>query len=144
MITPFDVVAQARKYLGVRWQHQGRNRHALDCAGLIVRVAHDLRLSDFDFIDYDRRPFADTMRTVMSANCISLEGHAPAPGMVALMRFEREPQHLGFVTDYPFGGLALIHAYAISRKVVEHRLDPKWQRRIVALFELPGVIRYGA
>jgi hypothetical protein len=50
---------------------------------------------------------------------------------------------LGFIGDYEFGGLSMIHAYAWSRKVVEHRLDDVWRRRIVALFELPGVNRYG-
>jgi cell wall-associated NlpC family hydrolase len=143
MTKPQQVVDQARGYLGVRWQHQGRNQHALDCAGLVVRVAKDLKLSDFDFIDYDRRPFANTMATVMSANCAELTGHRLEPGMVALMRFDREPQHLGFIGDYKFGGLSMIHAYAWSRKVVEHRLDDVWRRRIVALFELPGVNRYG-
>lgn len=141
MSTPAAIIKQARRYLGVRWQHQGRNEHALDCAGLIVRVAHDLGLTDFDCIDYDRRPYADTIRTVMRASCVDVSGQPPAVGMVALMRFEREPQHLGFIGDYHLGGLSLIHAYAYSRKVVEHRMDDVWRRRIVAMFELPGVER---
>lgn len=141
MTTPNQIITQARKYMGVRWQHQGRTEHALDCAGLVVRVAKDLGLSSFDFIDYDRRPFADTMRTLLAANCVEMTGWRPEPGMVALMRFGREPQHLGIIGHYPQGGVSLIHAYVFNRKVVEHRLDDVWRKRIVALFDLPGVSR---
>jgi cell wall-associated NlpC family hydrolase len=50
-----DIVAAARTYLGVPWRHQGRTRAGLDCAGLIVMVARDLALSDYDSTAYGRR-----------------------------------------------------------------------------------------
>jgi len=36
-----------------------------------------------------------------------------------------------------------VHALLQSRRVVEHRIDAVWQRRIVALFRLPGVTYEG-
>jgi len=76
IVTGSDVVAQARKYMGVRWAHQGRSPAGMDCAGLVIRVAQDL---------------------------------------------------------------GLIHALMLSRKVVEHRMDPQWSGRVVAVYALPGV-----
>jgi hypothetical protein len=56
-----------------------------------------------------------------------------------LMRFEGDPTHLAIVGEHPEGGLSIIHAYAFSRKVVEHRLDEKWRSFIVAAYTMPGV-----
>lgn len=61
------------------------------------------------------------------------------PGDVFLMKFDGEPQHVGFLGDYPHGGFSLIHSYANARKVVESRMDEQWRERIVAMFVLPGV-----
>ncbi|HKW82999.1 MAG TPA: NlpC/P60 family protein [Burkholderiaceae bacterium] len=136
---PELVVATARKYLGVRWHHQGRSRAGVDCAGLVVCVAHDLGLSEFDTSDYGRLPNGDTMRSLLREHCTELRADALAPGLVALMRFDGEPQHMGIVADYVHGGHSIVHALAQRRCVVEHRLDELWRRRIVALYALPGV-----
>lgn len=139
IVTPADVAAAARKYLDVRFHHQGRSVAGMDCAGLVVRVAQDLGLSNFDWRCYGRLPQGDRMRQVMREQCIELApGTEPAAGHIALMRFESEPQHLAIVVDHPHG-LGLVHALMRERKVTEHRLDPSWQRCIVALYELPGV-----
>jgi uncharacterized protein YijF (DUF1287 family) len=63
------------------------------------------------------------------------------PSDVVWMRFDGEPQHLGVVGDYVHGGLSLIHAYngAGLNKVVEHRLDEAWRRRIVAAWRFRGI-----
>lgn len=139
MKTPADVVTAARSYIGVRWHHQGRSRAGLDCAGLVVCVAHDLGLSDFDTRDYGRLPAGDAMRKVMRTHCTELPADALAPGVVALMRFDAEPQHLAIVADYLYGGHSIAHALMQSRRVVEHRLDDLWRGRIVSLYALPGV-----
>ena len=57
------------------------------------------------------------------------------PGDVLLMRFRKDPQHLAFVTDYA-DGLGIIHSYSSIGRVVEHRLDEKWRRRIVAAYRV--------
>lgn len=139
VVTPVQVVAATRAYLGVRWHHQGRGRAGMDCAGLVVCVAHDLGLSEFDTRDYGRVPNGDTMRQVLREHCIELPANALAPGLVVLMRFDADPQHMGIVADYVHGGFSIVHALAQQRRVVEHRLDQLWLNRIVALYALPGV-----
>jgi cell wall-associated NlpC family hydrolase len=140
--TPEHVVAAARAYLGVRWHHQGRSRAGLDCIGLIVRVAHDLGLSLADVHGYGRHPDGDRLLAGLRTHCVERSGAAPAPGMVALMRFDIDPQHLAIVVPYAVdSGLAIVHALAPARRVVEHRLDAAHLASIVALFDLPGVAR---
>ena len=138
-VTAADVVAKAREFVSVPWRHQGRNRVGMDCAGLIICVAHDLGLSDFDTRAYGRLPQADRMRELMRKHCTELPAVKLSPGLVALMRFEAEPQHLAIIADYAYGGHGIVHALMQSRRVVEHRLDDLWRSRIVALYALPNV-----
>ena len=140
IVTVDQVVAEARTYLGVRWHHQGRTRVGIDCAGVLVNVAHTLKLSSFDTTDYGRYPTGE-LTQYLREHCIEQPpGTEPAPGLVAEMAFEADPHHVALVVPYFAGGLALLHAVSqFPRKVVEHRLDDLWRRRIVRLYRLPGV-----
>lgn len=131
-----DVVAAARAWLATPWRHQGRSRGlGCDCAGLVIGVAHDLGLTDFDFTAYGRTPHADTLRALCDAHMQRIERAAVRPGDIYLMRWLAEPQHLAIATD-----LGIVHAYAAARRVVEHRLDDTWSGRIVQAYRLPGVV----
>lgn len=138
-VTPRQVVETARSYMGVRWLHQGRTRRGLDCAGLVVVVAHELGLTSFDTASYGRMPEGGRLRALLREHCHELPGLAPRLGLLALMKFAAEPQHLAIVGDYPLGGFSLVHALTHSRRVVEHRFDAMWSGRLVSLYELPGV-----
>ena len=142
------VVAEARTWLGTRWQHQASLKGtACDCAGLVLGVARALGLPVPAAVPaYDRRPDGVLLRELCEAHLRALP-HAvslvtaepvPAPGQVLLFRFDAAPQHLGIVGNGP-GYLTLIHAHAPDRRVVEHRLDDTWRARLVAAYALPGV-----
>lgn len=138
-----DVVAQARSWLGTPYQHQARCKGAgVDCAGLIIGVAHALGASLFDTTAYGRQPLGAKLLEILQANARPA-GHAWLPGQIVLMRFASEPQHLGILAPSVPGAwldqLHLIHAYGHSGRVVEHRLSSLWQHRVLARFEFPGV-----
>lgn len=137
MTTRADIVAAARSYLGVRWHHQGRSLAGLDCIGLVIAVAHDLGLSDYDINGYARIPDGRTLRATMAQQMDVLK-REPLPGDVLLFAFQRNPLHTAIVTDAP-SGLGMIHAFANKRMVVEHRLDDVWRSRIVCAFGYRGV-----
>ncbi|MBA3588308.1 NlpC/P60 family protein [Methylibium sp.] len=139
-ITPEQVVAAARGWRDVPYVHQGRSRAGVDCAGLVIMVAHELGASSFDVADYGRYPSRDRMRELMRSLCSECTGE-PLPGMVAMMQFTGEPRHLGIVVAYRHGGVALVHALQAAGRVAEHRIDALWRSRITALFEMPGVKR---
>lgn len=131
-VTRADIVAAARSYLKVRWHHQGRSRAGVDCIGLVVVVAHQLGLSRADVADYGRLPDGKALRGLLAQHLMITRD--AQPGDVLLMRMERNPLHVGIVSD-----VGLIHAYAPMRQVVEHRLDDLWRARVVSAFSFPGV-----
>lgn len=132
MVTRQDVVDAAREFMGTRWHHQGRNRAGIDCIGLVIAVAHQLGLSDYDTTGYGRIPDGRVL-------CKLLDQHMQRTdnsnlGDVLLMRFEKNPQHVAIVTD-----IGIIHAYANARRVVEHRLDAVWAARVVGSYRFKGI-----
>jgi hypothetical protein len=147
-------VSAARSWLGTPYQHQARCKGAgVDCAGLIVGVAAQLRISQFDFTNYGRQPLGDTLRDMMRSQTSELPSGAPwQAGQIALMRFKDEPQHLGIIgiNPLPLGEgrvraalgdePTLIHAYGHAGKVVEHRLADVWRARIMARYDYHGVV----
>jgi cell wall-associated NlpC family hydrolase len=131
-MTRDDIVAAARQYLGIRYHHQGRNRSGMDCAGLIVCVARDLGIALLDQTGYSRVPNGGSLRRAVEGQAVRVA--TAQPGDILLMRFDGDPQHLAIMTDH-----GMIHSYAQARRVVEHRIDAEWAKRIVAAYQFPGV-----
>ncbi len=127
------IVEEARKYLGVRFRHQGRNVAGIDCAGLILNVGNDLGLIHYQETGYARRPNSYAMLNSLNQNLQIVEGE-PQAGDIMLFSYVGRPQHLGIRTDR-----GMIHAFANARKVVEHELDATWRERIVSVYKFPGV-----
>jgi cell wall-associated NlpC family hydrolase len=122
------LIAAARAYLGVPFVHQGRSRHGLDCIGLVVCAARDIGLTLADRTDYPRDPNG-LLPLEMARQFAPVE--SPQAGDILLMRFRGEPQHVAILA-----GATLIHGYASIGRVVEHGMDAKWRRRIVAAYRL--------
>lgn len=132
MTTGAEIVSAARKYLGVRWRHQGRSSLGVDCLGLLVLVGKDLGLESRDTTDYARLPDGARLMRELDEQLTRVAEHQA--GDILLMRFNSSPQHLAIKTD-----IGIIHAYAQARKVVEHSLDSVWSSRIVCSYRLPEV-----
>ena len=134
VLTPQRIISAASAYLGTRWHHQGRSTAGVDCLGLVVLTARDCGISVTDRFGYSRQPDGQQLMAELD---VQLQRIAePEPGAVLLMRFERDPQHVALMAD----GGDIIHAYAMARKVVRHRLDAIWSRRIVAVYRFPWVV----
>lgn len=132
MIDAQDVVRQARTWLGTPFAHQGRRKGAgVDCAGLLVCTLRELGIDVGDVASYPR--IGDgSLAQVVADRCYPCS--RPAPGVVAVIRFLRVPQHLALVA-----GDTMIHAYQPRGAVVEHAYDARWQRRTTSLWALPRV-----
>lgn len=127
-----NVVDAARAYLGCPFEHQGRTRHGLDCAGLILLAYRDAGVLFEDIKGYGRNPHKDGLQQAVERQLHAVDDMQP--GDVLLMRFIREPQHVALVTDLPDGRIGVIHAHSQVGRVVEHALDAKWRRRIVGVY----------
>lgn len=139
-----EVVEEARKMLGVRWRHQGRlpgmhKSAGVDCAGLVVKVAHHLGLSDFDILDYPRH--ADWSKFVghFRDNMKEITRDELRPGDVICVRDGMFPCHCGIIGQDTQGRLTFIHAYAPKRMVVEEYYTGLWVTNTVGSFSYHGV-----
>jgi cell wall-associated NlpC family hydrolase len=134
------IVAEARKWHGVRWKHQGRDRDGIDCAGLVVQVAKALGLSEFDTRDYLRQAKDETMLALCDEHLVRVKD--PMPGDIGVLRYDGT-RHMVIFGDYA-GGISIIHAYSRApRRVVEHIFNASWLRSEqavhLATFRFPGV-----
>jgi cell wall-associated NlpC family hydrolase len=143
MSQPSALIAAARRYCGVRFAHQGRTRTGLDCLGLVLLAAADAGYvlhgrppHAFDDCEYGARPDTARLEATLGAHLQRVE--RLQLGALLLLRIEGSPQHLALVSDYPASGeWGMIHAYAVARRVVEHRLDAHWQAAIHRIYALP-------
>lgn len=122
------LIAAARAYLGTPFAHQGRSRHGLDCVGLLVLAARDAGARIEDRADYPADP-GGLLPVELARQFDPVE--AREPGDILLMRFAGEPQHLALFT-----GGTVLHCYTTVRRVVEHRLDTRWARRVVQAYRI--------
>jgi hypothetical protein len=139
------LLTAARGFLGVPFAHQGRSRQGLDCLGLLMLSAEaaGLRIDGrmpqaYDQRTYGHRPDCAYLERMLGMCLRPVSLTHKRPGDVLLLRIEGRAQHLALVSDYPAAGsLGMIHAYAVARKVVEHRLDESWEAAIHGVYSLP-------
>ena len=125
-MTGDDIVRQARTWLDTPFRHQGRRKGiGTDCVGLVIGVAHELGLTDFDYVGYGRTPHADVLRHHLATQMVSIPATEADVGDVLLFAFAIEPMHVGIRTDK-----GILHSYASAKRCVEHGLDSVWESRI--------------
>lgn len=122
MTTRGDIVREARAWLGVKWQHQGRTRYGIDCIGLLQKTALELGLIDsMAPARYGRRPDGTLLAQIREAGLTEVPVGKAQPGDIAVFSRAGEPFHLGIMTSR--GGVAsVVHAYADGRQVREENL----------------------
>ena len=143
------IIIEAKTWLGTHFHHQGRVKISTtphggcDCIGLVIGVAIALNLqsktgkllADYDNHNYSNMPDGDNLRHQLSQHLLE-KGNNIAnaqSGDIALFSFVKNPQHLAFF-DKQADQLFIIHAYSVVGKVCYHRLDSKWQQRLVQIY----------
>lgn len=149
-----EVEKQARTYLGMPYAHQGRGTRAIDCIGIALCVAEDLGLIDKEgnrfhrkmYSNYPRMPLGEELQKACIKHLVVKSLETPSnlndilPGDVLTMRVPTLITHLAIVSDVN-GDKGIIHSYnGVREKVIEHRIDIRWLRRIAGVFSFPGVI----
>lgn len=129
-----QIIAAARECIDTPFAHQGRVVGlALDCAGVAVHVAQHW-YSVEQPAAYGRLPHDAMLEHWLDRQPYLQREMVPHAGDVLLMRFKGEPQHLAV-----HAGDTIVHAYQPFGRVVEHRLDDKWRRRIVCAYRFTEV-----
>lgn len=107
-----------------RWECEGLRGHktGLDCAGLGLHCAIKAGVSAAQLADqrvYARTATADSLRSMVEANCGGPVDSGPAPGRVALFAQFDDPGHVG-VFVWHEGRLKLVHAdNTVGRTVMQ-------------------------
>lgn len=137
-----NIVAQARTWLGTPFHHQARLKgKGCDCLGLIVGVVDELGLEDrngmklaaYDEVTYSKEPDGAYLIQKLTGLLEEVPIAEARAGDLALFKVRENPQHLAILSDYE-GALGMIHSFAPSRRVVEHRLDDEWKSKIIKVF----------
>ncbi len=150
-IKPEHIVAQARTWLGTKYHHQGRLKKSrngpggVDCVGLVVGVVHELGIHDgngnvlslYDETNYSFYPEGERLVRSIEKHLRKVPYEEMQIGDVLLFKFHRDPQHIGLLTDYPTGGIGVIHCNSSAGKVVEHPLSKTWLRLLVDVYRFP-------
>lgn len=127
-----ELIECAKSCIGIPWQHLGRNRYGLDCAGLLILVVHEVLGVWVEISDYSPWPSPNVMREMCNKALIRKHGeiilgdivlcYAPGYGVI----------HLGWHT-----GNSMIHASNEigEKKVIETSIQSDW--RIRGIYEVP-------
>lgn len=130
------LVLAARRYLGVPFRHRGRRPDKLDCVGLVLMAYRDCGVTLFAPTDYGREPHLDRFQSAIEAGLGKPVSEGPKVGDVVTLKTLKHPHHIAIVGNHP-EGLSLIHASGEHGRVVEHRLDPAYMRRITHVYRRP-------
>ena len=127
-----QIVAAARSMLGIKYFHAGRNEYGVDCIGLLICSAHIIGMDVLDNTSYSPIVNTDFLRTRLQETCIPIDRKDILPGDIVLLNAGRSPQHMAMITQVE--PMYIIHAHQTIGRVIEHRADEKWQKRIVAFY----------
>lgn len=131
MTTRQELVNVAKQWLGTPFEHQGRSRAGIDCAGYLYMLAleNNLETNDYqDIITYGRDPDR-TMELILDKHLIKQSINQIKLGSILFFAFGRRGQHLGIVTDTK--QQLFCHAFEPEKKVIETRLDKRWKDRFL-------------
>lgn len=133
-----QIIEEARSFLGTPFHHQGRvKHHGVDCVGLVACVGKVLELLKYDRTDYSWQPQNILKGELEKAGFVKRnEDEEPEPGDVGIFWLSKRHivQHIAIFTEY-----GMLHTYQDAGKVVEHVIDHKWRKRLVAVYKYPGV-----
>ncbi|MGF1607509.1 MAG: hypothetical protein ACFB22_14350 [Rhodothalassiaceae bacterium] len=129
-------VAAARACVGTPFRHQGRQPgHGLDCVGLILQAARELGLAVSVPADYGRAPDEARLPWELArAGCRAVPVADQQSADILLFCVARRPRHLALRSDR-----GMVHAWAQSGRVVEHRISQDWAARLVSVYRFPGL-----
>ena len=140
MVTRQDIIIKAETFLDIPFVHQGRNRNGIDCAGLIELTADELGILPDNYIsvrDYAREP-DETMRLYLDKNLKRKSINQRLPGSILFFGYtkNRRGQHLAILTKNNL----FVHGYSKQKCVCIGRLDDRWRKRLVGVYDYKGIV----
>lgn len=133
-----DIVYVAHGLVGVKYRKQGRNQAGLDCAGLIIVIAHLLDITDKDTTAYSDRPNVEEFTSFMiETGCRQLPYGTHEHGDIIRLNSVGWPVHLGVYEVDAHSREWYIHAFAPHRKVTRNPLTDSVKMNISSVWRFP-------
>jgi len=118
-----DIIVAAKDLLGIRYRKQGRNSSGLDCAGVLIKVAHATGLTTLDTTQYSSRPNAEEFVAFMrKTGCKRLRVDQLETGDILRLNTHGWPVHCAVYEKDTIGKEWCIHAYMPHKKVTRDPL----------------------
>ena len=134
-----DLVRAARGWVGIPYRDKGRNRLGVDCVGVLIKSAHEVGITDYDTLNYPRRPVPQDFLRELKGLMDRIQKRDAGHGDVMVFREPRHPCHVGILDIDERARMHVIHAYAPARKVVREPMSrERWDRAVMA-FRIPGI-----
>ena len=125
-----EYLQHVRAYINTPFLHQGRDKHGIDCIGLIVVPLNEVGFFNYDNVNYKRYGLGGEIIEVLSKYCYEIDWpHEELKAGDIIMFSKKKSQHLAIYT-----GTTIIHANNNIGKVVEHSLDENWEKLISRVF----------
>lgn len=140
MTTREDIVAEARRWLGTPFGHQGRVLgEIVDCGGIIVMTARrfDLDGGYVDPIGYPREPHIDWMERLLDRYADRVPIRSKRPGDIITFAFARNIHHIGILTEQNL----VLHAWnrGPGSTVIETRLRGPFAVAMRSVYKFRGI-----
>ena len=134
-----DIVAEARKWVGAPYRHQGRGRFGIDCVGLLIEVAKGLGHPVNAPSAYSSMPQGHQLLDPCEKQLWKPARQTIAPGDLGVFwgHSPLEPQHFGFIGAHG-GQFTIIHSFSKYALVVEQEFNRLWQAKLHCIYTLPG------
>jgi NlpC/P60 family putative phage cell wall peptidase len=130
-----EIVAEARKWLGTPYHHEGRViGHGVDCVGLILEVAKSLGINVPNQTGYSRIPEESRLTADLDTYAVRIDMSSLDVGDIVVIPFLHKLRHLAILTDR-----GMIHSYEPAGMVVEHVVDDRWRKMFRRAYQFPGV-----
>lgn len=88
-----------------------------------------------DFTNYSRQPHAGLLESHLE-RVLGKPKDTLEVGDIVAIKYLGPIRHVGIIGDHP-DGISLIHTDSGVGRVVEHRIDEKWMRRIKQNYRMP-------
>lgn len=132
------LVESVRTWIDVPYRDKGRNRHGIDCIGLLLVAAKDVGLTTYDTVDYPRRPNPRDFLRGMKSHLDRIPKSDAGHGDIMVFAEPKSPCHVGILDVNASGTVYVIHAYALARKVIREPLTSDRRSRALMAFRLPA------
>lgn len=133
-----EYVERLRSLEGIRWVHQGRSRHGVDCIGVLMLPLLEAGVLQDNVPNYPRTSHEKTLVAALQQHCEPVAWSDRREGDVLLMwwnRSTRAPQHLASLVRMEDGTDGIVHSYMDAGRVVCSHLG-RWRRRVLSVWRI--------